>query len=324
MIRRFRSGRLPRGGYFPARWTTLVPVLFLAVPPVSAQVANGVYVSATVGLTEAFGSHTSAFGANHPTRCDQLLYADPASAPTDAACTAPLTSSLQGSFPFDRNFGAAQSIAVGYATGNLRFEGEFLLRGQTGRGALFDANGAVLIGKDTEWSAIAPPTGDIYNFRSRELFANAYFFHPGSRWTPYLGVGAGLAMLKFGFYMETLRKSLDEGYLEAFGGSRLRPEEAPEWQLAAAGSMTQMDEPVADAVFGYQLLAGLDRTLSEKAALGLKIRWTSLRTASASIPFKLIRSHAPVHADGRTPFVWDFDFADLGYLGASLEMKYGF
>lgn len=301
-----------------------VSLFLLRAPSAAAQQNDGFYLSTNFGLTSAFGADVTVFGANHPTRCDRLLYANPASAPSDAECTAPLTSSRQGEYPFDRNPGRAQALALGYATGSLRFEGEFLLRQQVGEVALFSVGAdRSLIGKDTEWSALAEPNADIYNFRSTQLFANAYYaFGRGSSWAPYLGAGAGLARLDFGFYVAFHRKSLDEGYLEVFGGSKSNPDAAPEWQRAAAGSLSMTDESVGEWAFGYQLLAGVDRALGDRATAGLKARWTSVATVSASLPWTMVRSHRPVHADGQTPFFWDYDFAGLGYLGVSLEMRY--
>ena len=301
-----------------------VSLLFLRPPSAAAQDADGFYLSTNIGLTSAFGADVAVFGANHPTRCDRLLYANPASAPSDAECTAPLTNSRQGEYAFDRNSGRAQALALGYATGSLRMEAELLLRQQVGEVALFSVGAdRSLIGKDTEWSALAEPNADIYNFRSTQFFANAYYaLGRGSSWTPYLGAGAGLARLDFGFYVAFHRKSLDEGYLEVFGGSKSNPDAAPEWQRAAAGSLSMKDEPVNEWAFGYQLLAGVDRALGDRASAGLKARWTSVGTVSASLPWTMVRSHRPVHADGQTPFFWDYDFAGLGYLGVSLEMRY--
>lgn len=299
-------------------------LLFLHTPSVAAQDTDGFYLSTNFGLTSAFGADVTAFGANHPTRCDRLLYANAASAPSDAECTAPLTSSRQGEYAFDRNPGRAQAVALGYATGSLRVEAELLLRQQVGNVALFSVGAdRSLIGKDTEWSALAEPNADIYNFRSTQLFANAYYaLGQGSSWTPYLGAGAGLARLDFGFYVAFHRKSLDEGYLEVFGGSRSNPGAAPEWQRAAAGTLSLTDEPVSEWALGYQLLAGVDRALGDRAAAGLKARWISIATLSASLPWTMVRSHRPVRADGQTPFFTDYDFAGLGYLGVSLEMRY--
>ena len=313
----------------PVPTSILVAALLLALAssaPSGAQETDGFYLSLATGLTSAPGADVTAFGANHPTRCDRLLYSDPASAPTDAACTAPLTSSRQGTYAFDRNSGTAHALALGYAMGSLRLEGELLFREQRGAATPFDVGADVsLIGKDTEWSALSPPSADIHGFRSWQVFANAFYALRGSSgWTPYLGAGAGLVVIDFGLYVEFLRKSLAEGYLEAFGGSRSDPEATPEWQRAAAGTLSMMDAAVNETAFGYQLLAGLDRALGERTTLGFEIRWTSLQTASADLQAKVIRSHMPVHADGQTPFIWEFEFAGMGYLGVGLEMRYRF
>lgn len=315
----------PRGAVLTVTLTFVaVGTLLLRAPSVAAQDTVDFYLSTNFGLTSAFGADVTAFGANHPTRCDRLLYANPTSAPSDAECTGPLTSSRQGEYAFDRNPGRAQAVALGYATGSLRFEAELLLRQQVGNVALFSVGAdRSLIGKDTEWSALAEPNADIYNFRSTQLFANAYYaLGRGSSWTPYLGAGAGLARLDFGFYVAFHRKSIDEGYLEAFGGSKSNPDAAPEWQRAAAGTLSLTDEPVSEWALGYQLLAGVDRALGDRATAGLKARWISIATVSASLPWTMVRSHRPVRADGKTPFFTDYDFAGLGYLGASLEMRY--
>lgn len=305
----------------------LAATLLLAPAGTAAQAGgNGFYLSTSAGLTSAFGADVRVFGDNHPTRCDVLLYANPGDAPADAACTAPLTSGPWGGFEFDRNGGSAWALALGYAAGTLRFEAELLHRNQIGAPADFlPGNDTALLGKTTEWSALAPPNADIYNFRSAQAFANVYLtFRNASAWTPYVGAGAGIAGLNFGYYQAFHRKSLDEGYLEAFGGSRSDPGAAPEWQRAAAGTLSMMDAQVRETAFGYQLLAGVDRALSERTTLGLKARWTGFQTPSATLPWALIRSHKPVRADGRTPFEFDFEFGRLGYVGLSAEMRYRF
>ena len=288
--------------------------------------ASGFYLSANFGFTSALGADVTASGANHPTRCDRLLYATPGDAPTDDECTAPLTSARQGAYHFGRNFGMAQALALGYAAGNLRFEVELLMRSQYGEPADFDVGSdKSLTDKDTEWSAITPPNADIYDFRSRQTFVNiAYAFPNQSGWTPWLGFGAGSAWVDFGYYVAFHRKSLDEGYLEVFGGSRFDPDASPEWQRAAAGTLSMTDGQVSGSAFSFQLLGGMERPISTRTVLDLKVRWTTVGAMSATLPWSLVRSHRPVHADGQTPFEWSHDFESLGYLGAGLEMRYRF
>lgn len=294
--------------------------------PASVQGTGGFYLATSLGFTQARGTDVTAIGANHPTRCDRLLYASPADAPAEEACTAPLTDARQGSYGFGRNSGTAQSLALGYLAGSLRFEAELLLRRQTGEPADFSVGSdESLVAKDTEWSAISPPNADIYNFRSRQLFVNVFYtFASSSGWAPYVGLGAGSVSVDFGYYVAFHRKSLDEGYLEVFGGSRFDPGASPEWQRAAAGTVSLLDSPVNRSTHGFQLLGGVERALSTRTTLGLKTRWTSTGTVSATLPWTMVRGHRPVHADGQTPFRWSFDFDGLGYLGAALEMRYRF
>ena len=295
-------------------------------PPVSAQETSGFYISTNLGFTSALGSDVGVFGTNRPTRCDRLLYANPAGAPADEECLAPLTSSREGAYRFGQNIGTAQALALGYAVENLRFEVEILLRSQTGEATSLNVgSNKPLTDKDTEWSAITPPSADIYNFRSRQTFLNiAYAFPSYSGWTPYLGLGTGSATVDFAYYAAYHRKSLDEGYLEVFGGSRFDPDAAAEWQRAAAGTVSVLDESVSETTFAYQILAGMERAISARTTLGLKARWTSIGTVSATLPWTLIRSHRPVQADGQTPFETTYEFGKLGYLGAGLEMRYRF
>ena len=302
------------------------PVSAQETDPVSTQGPAGFYIATNLGSTLALGSDVTAIGANHPTRCDRLLYANPVEAPVEEACAAPLTDTRQGSYGFGRNSGTAHSLALGYVAGSPRFEAEFLMRAQSGEPADFSVGSdESLVGKDTEWSAFEPPNADIYNFRSRQAFLNVFYTFSGSSgWAPYVGLGAGSVSVDFGYYVAFHRKSLDEGYLEVFGGSRFDPDASPEWQRAAAGTVSLVDSPVNRSTYGFQLLGGLERAISTRTTLGLKARWTSTGTVSAALPWTMVRSHRPVHADGQTPFIWSFDFNGLGYLGAALEMRYRF
>ena len=292
----------------------------------AAQDARGIYVATNLGLAAAADADATMFGANNPTRCDRLLYADPADAPTDAACAVSLASARQGLFDFDGGFGFAGAVALGYTAGGLRVEVELLRRDQPVDTAPFQAgNDVALVGKNTEWNAVSPPHGEISDFRSLQVFGNVYYdFDNVSAWTPYVGAGAGLATVDFDYSQQFLRKSLDEGYLEAFGGSRSDVASAPEWQRAAAGTISTLSETVSRSTFAYQLLGGIDRALSDRTTLGIKARWTVLGTVSAELPWTAIRSHRPVRADGSTLFVMDFDFEQLGYFTVAVEMRYVF
>ena len=119
-----------------------------------------------------------------------------------------------------------------------------------------------------------PPWGDLSEFRGRQLFVNAHYrLANGSRFTPYLGVGGGLTLTDYRFYLGLLRKSIAEGYLEVFGGSRQNPEASPEWQRRAAGSLSQLDATVSETGIGFQVLGGIEVGYSERVPFDLRARW---------------------------------------------------
>ena len=131
----------------------LPTVLWLGVPSTAAA---GPYAAIAVG---AGGEqvHASVSGVNHPTRCDRLLYANPASAPSDAACTSNLTQDL-----FDDSLslgvGFVGTASLGYAWEGLRLEVEFLGRSHDGKTAPgLPGDNQALLTKQSEWSPQSPP-----------------------------------------------------------------------------------------------------------------------------------------------------------------------
>lgn len=264
-------------------------------------------------------------GVNHPTRCDWLLYTDPNDAPTDPECQSTETG-LDGTFTFQPGRGLSGTAAVGYTFAALAFELEALRRHQIvdrvpftlGAGA-----GAAITGKSTEWSAVLPPWGDLAEFSGHQLFVNAYY-RPmtGRAFTPYLGIGGGLSRTNYRFYTGLLRKSIAEGYLEAFGGSRQNPEASPEWQRRAAGTLSQLDARVSGAGIGSQVLGGIEVRHSERVSFDLKARWVHVPEVETDQRWLTIRSHAPVHSDGTTPFVSHLNFSKLGYIRITAGLMY--
>lgn len=309
----------------------IAPVLSLlalgaSVPPETA-LAQGFYVSVRAGT--ALGADTEALleSFNSPTRCDVLLYADPADAPSDADCNR--RDPFAGIYAFDPGTGTAGSVAVGYSFGGVSMEVEAVQRTQVVPAARFSllhtANrGAVQAAKLSEWSPTRPPSGDISEFRTRQFFANAYYSLPRiGRFTPYVGIGGGLATIDLAYEVQFTRKSVSEGYLEVFGGSASDPGASPDWQRAAAGTVSALWDDAADAGFGYQVLGGVDYEVGRGVALGIGVRWTSLPAAEDATLLDMMRSHSGVHADGVTPVTTDFTFSKLGYVGISTALKVG-
>lgn len=316
---------LPRSSLFRTVLSSIPFTLAAYGGEAAAQSQRGFYYATSVGVASGASTVAHLTGINHPTRCDRLLYADPTDAPTDPECRSTETS-LDFVFTFEPEGGLGGNAVVGYGFGALALELEAAQRHQIVHEApltLGAGAGAAITGKDTEWSTGLPPWGDLSEFRGRQLFVNAHYrLANGSRFTPYLGVGGGLTLTDYRFYLGLLRKSIAEGYLEVFGGSRQNPEASPEWQRRAAGSLSQLDATVSETGIGFQVLGGIEVGYSERVSFDLRARWVHVPEVDIDQRWLTIRSHAPVYSDGTTPFVSQINFSKLGYIGVTAGLLF--
>ena len=123
-----------------------------------------------------------------------------------------------------------------------------------------------------------------------------YDFENRSRWTPYAGAGIGLANVEANYAASFVRKPEQEYLAVEFVPDC--PEEA---KRAAAGTVSLLDDEISGWVLGYQFIVGLDMNLGE-ALIGVKVRWGRFGELTTTTEYDLIRSHAPVQADGVSPF----------------------
>ena len=283
--------------------------------------AAGPYASFAVGVGGE-KAQAGVYGVNHPTRCDQLLYANPASAPTDAACTATTAQYLIDD-SFSLGVGFVGTASLGYAWDSLRVEVEFLNRSHgddTVPGLPRD--NAALLSKQSEWSPHSPPHYRLSDFSANQLFVNVhYVFDLDSEWSPFVGAGVGFARVKARLAGSYLRRTLAEGYVEGAGGDPAQP---AEWQLAAAGTESRLEASLKDEVFGYQVLGGLERALGDRASAFLMARWSGFGKVAEDEIWTVIRSHAPVQADGSTPFETEQTIDDLGGWAVTVGLRYAF
>ncbi len=293
-------------------------VLSLVIPN---ALAAGPYAAFAVG---AGGEKAQAgvYGVNHPTRCDRLLYANPTSAPTDAACRDTAAQYLIDD-SFNLGVGFVGTASLGYAWDSLRAEVEFLSRshgGDTVPG--LPGDNAALLTKQSEWSPQSPPHYRLSEFSANQLFVNVhYVFDLDSEWSPFVGAGVGFARVKARLMGSYLRRTLAQGYVEGAGGDPAQP---AEWQLAAAGTESRLDARLKDEVFGYQVLGGLERTLGERTSAFVMARWTGFDKVAKDQVWTVIRSHAPVQADGSTPFQTEQTIDDLGGWAVTAGLRYAF
>ncbi len=304
----------------PFGWPWAVGVLVGAALLAAGHdaVAQRLYIGFEQGGPRARTAKSSQTFLNHPTRCDTLLYPEGLTPPNDAACDARgATTSLTNSFDIGTGFGYGST--VGLTFGALRVELDFRWRshGRDTRPIKVADGNEALAGKKVEW-AVAP-VETLSDVQAEEAFLNLYYdFENRTRWTPYAGAGIGFAQIEAHYAASFVRKPHQE-YL-AIGFVPDWPEEA---KRAAAGTVNLLDAEISGWVPGYQFIVGLDMNLGE-ALLGVKVRWGRFGELTTTTEYDLVRSHAPVQADGVTPFAVDIGLGGLGYREVAVVIKHYF
>ena len=290
-------------------------VVFQAVPAGAADGKNGsgFYVGVEAGISKPQNFRIAQFAVNHPTRCDVLLYSNPSDAPSGGACANNTSSELVEN-RFGLGAGFAGGATLGYSLGNFRFEAEYLNRRQGPVSKLISLGSGgndPLATKQNEWSEVDPPSERVSDFTAQHFFLNAYYdFRNDSPLTPYLGGGAGFGLVDMRYTARFTRKS-DLG--------------TAEWQQAASGTTSIVDTKLRGTPFGFQAVGGVDYGLTERTSVGVKVRWTRfLGFKDNDKLWRTIRSHAPVRADGATPFTSGFDLGAMNVWTVTAGMKYYF
>ncbi len=289
---------------------------------------RGFYVGIDVGLTHAASMGSPLSGISHPTRCDSILYQQATetegrqfTAPTDDKCTTTTPKDPIYTADFDLNTGFAGALSAGYTLDNLRFEVEYLHRRQDGDSSLLPGTTDVTRGKGREW--LEPPSASISDFQANQLFLNAYYdFRNDSPWTPYLGAGLGWARTSLRYGNHYMRKN-GQDYLEAVKDQGW-PDNTDAVKLEAAGTTSYLNTRISKNLFGFQFLGGLDYALTEKVSIGLKGRWARFQNIRHNAVWNKIRGHAPVLADGVTPYRVRIKLDNVEYWGMTLGLKYHF
>ena len=276
----------------------------------ATHTAGQIYLGVDLGAARAGGVTGDLFGVNYPTRCDRLLYANAADAPTDAACTG----GTAGRFVTNQ-FGAATgfggAVSLGYSMGMLRVELEYLRRRQPGQMVrMGGSDDAALQSKESEWSTVDPPSASLLNFESSQLGLNILASTSGSAVRFFAGGGVGFTRTDATYMGRWVRKT-DLGDLE--------------WQNSAEGTMSLLNASVSGMALGYQAVGGIEFALSGNTALVTKFRWSRSGMVQAeNARWVAIRSHAPVQSDGTTPFTTTVTLDSISYLGLTVGLRYSF
>ena len=285
----------------------------LTMPETTTRTAltlNRFYIGLEAGFSISGDFDFSHSFVNQPTRCDPFLYPSGA-APTDGECAAGQISMVEGVFAPGTGF--AGSAVLGYTLGNgLRLEAEYLHRRQGSYNRAIPlglSRDDVLDQKSSEWDANDPPSERIYDLSTHHVFFNAWYdLRTGSRLTPYIGGGVGIASTTMHYAGRFLRRS------------DLGPEP---WQVAAAGTLSHIDTELGNTGWRFQVAGGIDYALRDNVSIGAKVRW--IRSGGFDDNGKLwtqIRSHDPVRSDGVTPFTSDFNVGDANRWVMTAGLRY--
>ena len=217
---------------------------------------DGMYVGLDLGMVLPEDLDSDSGDNDVATICDSHIFSPPALQTTGCGGGDSWTNS------FDPDTGLLGGVHVGWFHGNLRTELEYFHWAADGDSKPIDDLND-FTGKNAEFQF---QNETVDNITGHNLFANVYYdFASHSRFTPYIGAGLGWQKISFdytGIFLRNTRavfENPDNGLME---------------RTAAAGTVTQIEKELEDDLFGYQLMAGVDYALTERLALGGKLRYT--------------------------------------------------
>lgn len=286
----------------------LVPALALltSLPqPAGAQW----YLGVDLGASLARRASLSTTDNDWSTRCD--LLSNPAQIETDGQCGVQPPNAMWEN-EVDGAAGTRMALSLGYRLGRVRIEAEYSQRTNGyGEATPVRIGDVVTLGKaDQELEEV---DNWIDGLIAHGVFANAYVdLASGSDWTPYVGLGAGLASVSMEYFSRWKRND-DPALITTFVDPAMRARIAGTTSIAAGRK--------SDIVVGWQALAGIDRRLSEALTLGLKARWTVLGEFRDEDEYVQVRSHESTVGRGERLLHW-FVADDLSAFEVGISLRF--
>ena len=305
----------------------LVSLSWFAAPlATSAQGREGFYLRGDFGDSDALTVRGIVEGIDQPTRCDRLLHPDPITVPRDPTCSV-YAPDVFATMRFDRGaetMTSATALALGYSRGWLRLEVELsntVLGGTTA--SLVDA-GPLAAARVHEWSRVEQPQARVSGFSITDLFVNVHLgFDNASTVTPFVGVGGGVSSVILALEGSRVRRTLANGFAPAGGVDPALDTVVPAWQTRAAGTADAMSLLLAESTIGTNLIGGVAFEANERFSIALRGRYARYRDIHKPGHWDLVRSHAPVLADGRTPATFDLMLSDIAFYSVAISFVYG-
>lgn len=289
----------------------LLAWILCSVLPNSAAGQGGWYIGMDLGPSLVPQAALSAMDNDWSTKCD--LINNPNQIEAGGECSVQPPPAMWEN-EVDGGTGILASLALGYGWRSLRVEAEYFHRTATYGDATPVRIGDVITqGKaDQELEAV---DSRIDGLIGHNFFANAYLdIGSGPDYAPYVGLGAGLAAISVDYFNRWKRND-DPNLIATF--------DDPAMKARIAGTTSIAGGRRSDVVFGYQVLAGVDRRLSEVVTLGVKLRWTMLAEFKDEDEYIQLRSHESSVGRGER-IVTQLAANDLSALGATLSLRYAF
>ena len=254
-----------------------------------------------------------------PVRCDVTLNPDRVQVEEGQCSDDPIPWALMESFKGGK--GILSEVALGYRMGNFRIEGEYFYRNaahddtDVPRTANYDPSTL------PQFETVQDAVDDV---SSHNFFANPYYdFHSGSKCTPYLGIGFGLASVAVE-YRTLWQRTNDVSKMEVFETTGDEGAAGLELNRRLAGTRVSDSARLSDVLFGYQAMAGVDYQASESTSLGLKFRWANFSEFEDESHYDVLRNHASVAGNPPVPVTYYVRTDDIRFWGLSLNVKYAF
>ncbi len=278
------------------------------------------YLSSGLGIHFAPQLRLAGNDNDRPSYCDEYFNPQYGLIPE---CTAPNHVGDTWFTDHDSTRGVLAEEAAGYRfSRRFRVEGEYLFRAaEYDQTAPIGSSGGVSFAKlEGEIVRAEERIGDL---SSHNLFANMYFDFPNeSRFTPYVGAGAGVGFHELD-WGSVWARNLDPRRITS--GQNESIPDYEQFRERLAGSTTSEQTELSDTIFGWQVLFGGDFTLTESVTLGVKGRWVDFGDFNGGGEWDQLRSHVPnLRFDGSEPINYQERTANTGFLGVSLVLKYFF
>ena len=209
---------------------------------------------------------------------------------------------------FDGGAGILAGVSLGYRfMENFRIEGEYFYRGTSYDSTAVPRTADYNPATDTNFDIVQDAVDSVF---LHNFFANLYYdFRSDSKFTPYVGIGVGLANVSVE-YRTLWHRTTDIDSIDAknraFGsktGADLTSDERDLYQRLA-GRLTTDSATLSDTLFGYQALAGLDYQVSDPVTIGLKFRWADFGEFEDESAYDRLRSHASVAGNPPVPVTY--------------------